>query len=36
MKEQNAIMNLKNLENSTEVKLHEILVAKTSPTFAEL
>jgi len=29
-------MNLKNLENSTEVKLHEILVAKTSPTFAEL
>lgn len=36
MNEKNALANLSSSANSTEVKLHEILATKTSPTLAEI
>lgn len=36
MNEKNALVNLSSSANSTEVKLHEILATKTSPTLAEI
>ena len=36
MNEKNALANLNSSANSTEVKLHEILATKTSPTLAEI